>query len=138
MNDPPDADRLLEVRAKFSNRFRAEDSINTYYFWMNTQKAPFNDVKGAPGDQLRDRPRGAQPRLRRPTARHLQILLPGTCRATTSSLYPGPDMEAEKLIAEANPTDKDITTWTNDEPEPGGSASTTNDPQPAGLQRRAE
>ncbi len=45
MTDPPDADRLPEIKAKYSSRFRLEDSINTYYFWMNNQKAPFNDVK---------------------------------------------------------------------------------------------
>jgi hypothetical protein len=45
MTDPPDADRLPEIKAKYASRFRMEDSINTYYFWMNTQKAPFNDLK---------------------------------------------------------------------------------------------
>ncbi len=33
-------------------------------------------------------------------------------------LYPGPDMEkAKALLAEANPADKDITVWTDDEPD---------------------
>ena len=33
-------------------------------------------------------------------------------------LYPGPDMnKAKQLIAEANPADKDITVWTDDEPD---------------------
>ena len=45
MVDPPVADRLAEVKAKYGDRFRLEDSINTYYFWMNTQQAPFNDIK---------------------------------------------------------------------------------------------
>src|SRR6476620_2949299 len=35
MLDPPVADRLAEVKAKYSDRFRMEDSINTYYFFMN-------------------------------------------------------------------------------------------------------
>lgn len=46
MNDPPDADRLPEVKAKFSDRSPgSRHLINTYYFWMNNQQAPFNDVK---------------------------------------------------------------------------------------------
>ena len=33
-------------------------------------------------------------------------------------LYPGPDMDkAKQLLSEANPTDKDITVWTDDEPD---------------------
>ncbi|MDT5152930.1 MAG: peptide/nickel transport system substrate-binding protein, partial [Mycobacterium sp.] len=35
MVDPPDADRLAEVKSKFGERFRLDDSINTYYFFMN-------------------------------------------------------------------------------------------------------
>ena len=38
MLDPPVADRLAEVKAKYSDRFRMEDSINTYYFFMNMEK----------------------------------------------------------------------------------------------------
>ena len=45
MVDPPVADRLAEVKAKYSDRFRMEDSINTYYFFMNMEKPPFNDIK---------------------------------------------------------------------------------------------
>ena len=45
MVDPPASDRLQEVKTRYGNRFRMEDSINTYYFWMNTQTAPFNDIK---------------------------------------------------------------------------------------------
>ena len=45
MLDPPVADRLAEVKAKYRDRFRMEDSINTYYFFMNMEKPPFNDLK---------------------------------------------------------------------------------------------
>ena len=47
-----------------------------------------------------------------------QILPPGMPGYDEYKLYPGPDMEkAKALIAEANPTDKDITVWTDDEPD---------------------
>ena len=44
--DPPPADRYQEVKAKYEGtQFRVEPTISTYYFWMNTKKAPFNDIK---------------------------------------------------------------------------------------------
>src|SRR6185503_10524215 len=37
MVDPVASDRLQEVKSRYGSRFRMENSINTYYFWMNTQ-----------------------------------------------------------------------------------------------------
>lgn len=118
MGDPPDADRLPEVKAKFSNRFRFEDSINTYYFWMNNQTAPFNDVKVRQAINYAIDPEA----LNRVFGGRLhptqQILPPGMPGYDEFTLYPGPNMEkAKALLAEANPADKDITVWTNDEPD---------------------
>lgn len=118
MNDPPDADRLPEVKAKFSDRFRMEDSINTYYFWMNNQAAPFNDVKVRQAINYAIDPEA----LNRVFGGRLhptqQILPPGMPGYDEYTLYPGPDMaKAKALLAEANPADKDITVWTDDEPD---------------------
>ncbi|KAA0086620.1 ABC transporter substrate-binding protein [Mycolicibacterium sp. P9-64] len=118
MTDPPDADRLAEVKAKFSSRFRMEDSINTYYFWMNNQKAPFNDLKVRQAINYAIDPEA----LNRVFGGRLhptqQILPPGMPGYQEYKLYPGPDMnKAKALIAEANPADKDITVWTDDEPD---------------------
>ena len=118
MNDPPDADRLPEVKAKFSDRFRMEDSINTYYFWMNNQTAPFNDVKVRQAINYAIDPEA----LNRVFGGRLhptqQILPPGMPGYDEYTLYPGPDMaKAKALLAEANPADKDITVWTDDEPD---------------------
>jgi peptide/nickel transport system substrate-binding protein len=118
MTDPPDADRLAEVKAKFASRFRMEDSINTYYFWMNTQTAPFNDIKVRQAINYAIDPEA----LNRVFGGRLhptqQILPPGMPGYDEYKLYPGPDMaKAKALIAEANPTDKDITVWTDDEPD---------------------
>jgi peptide/nickel transport system substrate-binding protein len=118
MTDPPDADRLAEVKSKFASRFRMEDSINTYYFWMNTQAAPFNDIKVRQAVNYAIDPEA----LNRVFGGRLhptqQILPPGMPGYQEYKLYPGPDMtKAKALIAEANPTDKDITVWTDDEPD---------------------
>jgi peptide/nickel transport system substrate-binding protein len=118
MTDPPDADRLAEVKSKFADRFRMEDSINTYYFWMNTQTAPFNDLKVRQAINYAVDPEA----LNRVFGGRLhptqQILPPGMPGYEEYKLYPGPDMtKAKALLAEANPTDKDITVWTDDEPD---------------------
>nr|WP_313777135.1 ABC transporter substrate-binding protein [Mycobacterium sp.] len=118
MVDPPDADRLQEVKTRFAERFRMEESINTYYFWMNNQTAPFNDVRirqavnYAIDPEALNRVFGGR---MHPTQ---QILPPGMPGYQEYKLYPGPDMnKAKALLAEANPTDRDITVWTNDEPD---------------------
>ncbi|MDT5067154.1 MAG: peptide/nickel transport system substrate-binding protein [Mycobacterium sp.] len=118
MHDPPDADRLPEVKAKFGDRFRMEESINTYYFFMNTQTAPFNDIRVRQAINYAIDPEA----LNRVFGGRLhptqQILPPGMPGYQEYKLYPGPDMnKAKALIAEANPTDKDITVWTDDEPD---------------------
>jgi peptide/nickel transport system substrate-binding protein len=118
MHDPPDADRLPEVKAKYAERFRTEESINTYYFWMNTQTAPFNDIRVRQAVNYAVDPEA----LNRVFGGRLhptqQILPPGMPGYEEYKLYPGPDMnKAKQLLAEANPADKDITVWTDDEPD---------------------
>jgi peptide/nickel transport system substrate-binding protein len=117
MSDPPDADRLAQIKTKYGDRFRLEESINTYYFWMNTQKSPFNDLKVRQAVNyaidLEALNRVFGGRLH-PTQ---QILPPGMPGYQEIKLYPGPDMaKAKQLLAEADPSDKDITVWTDDEP----------------------
>ncbi|MCW2512008.1 MAG: transporter substrate-binding protein [Mycobacterium sp.] len=118
MVDPPDADRLAEVKSKFGERFRLDDSINTYYFFMNNKTAPFNDIRVRQAINYAIDPEA----LNRVFGGRLhptqQILPPGMPGYEEYKLYPGPDMaKAKQLIAEANPTDKDITVWTDDEPD---------------------
>ena len=117
MSDPPDPDRLTELQANYANRFRLEDSINTYYFWMNTRNTPFNDLKVRQAVNYAVDPEA----LNRVFGNRLhptqQILPPGMPGYAEFALYPGPDMaKAKQLLAEANPSDKDITVWTDDEP----------------------
>jgi peptide/nickel transport system substrate-binding protein len=118
MVDPPDADRLPEVKAKFSDRFRLEESINTYYFWMNTQTAPFNDLKVRQAINYAIDPEALNRVFGGRLHATQQILPPGMPGYQEQKLYPGPDLaKAKQLLAEANPTDKDITVWTDDEPD---------------------
>ncbi len=118
MVDPPDADRLQEVKTRFGERFRMEESINTYYFWMNNQTAPFNDVRVRQAVNYAIDPEALNRVFGGRMHPTQQILPPGMPGYEEYKLYPGPDMnKAKALLAEANPSDRDITVWTNDEPD---------------------
>jgi peptide/nickel transport system substrate-binding protein len=118
MHDPPDADRLAEVRSRYGDRFRMEDSINTYYFWMNSQTAPFNDVRVRQAINYAIDPEALNRVFGGRLHPSQQILPPGMPGYAEVTLYPGPDLnKAKQLIAEANPADRDITVWTDDEPD---------------------
>ncbi|KWX21764.1 ABC transporter substrate-binding protein [Mycolicibacterium wolinskyi] len=118
MVDPPDADRLPEVKARYSDRFRLEDSINTYYFWMNTQQAPFNDLRVRQAINYAIDPEALNRIFGGRLHPTQQILPPGMPGYEEYKLYPGPDInKAKQLISEANPADRNITVWTDDEPD---------------------
>lgn len=118
MSDPPDADRLAEVKSRFADRFRMEESINTYYFWMNNQTAPFNDVRVRQAINYAVDPEALNRVFGGRLHPSQQILPPGMPGYQEFQLYPGPDLnKAKALIAQANPADRDITVWTDDEPD---------------------
>jgi peptide/nickel transport system substrate-binding protein len=118
MVDPPAADRLAEVKSRFGERFRLEESINTYYFWMNNRQAPFNDIRVRQAINYAIDPEALNRIFGGRLHPTQQILPPGMPGYQEYKLYPGPDMNrAKQLIAEANPADRTITVWTNDEPD---------------------
>jgi peptide/nickel transport system substrate-binding protein len=118
MVDPPASDRLQEVKNRYGTRFRLEESINTYYFWMNTQQAPFNDLRVRQAVNYAVDPEALNRIFGGRLHPTQQILPPGMPGYEEFKLYPGPDLNrAKQLIAEANPADRNITVWTNDEPD---------------------
>ncbi|MCG7597937.1 ABC transporter substrate-binding protein [Mycobacterium sp. PSTR-4-N] len=118
MVDPVPSDRLQEVKTRYADRFRMEESINTYYFFMNTQKAPFNDVKVRQAINYAVDPEALNRIFGGRLHPTQQVLPPGMPGYQEYKLYPGPDMnKAKQLLAEANPADRDITVWTDDEPD---------------------
>ncbi|WP_370737154.1 ABC transporter substrate-binding protein [Mycolicibacterium aurum] len=118
MIDPPPSDRLQEIRSRYSDRFRMEDSINTYYMFMNTERAPFNDVKVRQAINYAIDPEALNRIFGGRLHPTQQVLPPGMPGYQEYKLYPGPDLnKAKQLIAEANPADRDITVWTDDEPD---------------------
>ena len=102
MVDPPASDRLQEVKTRYGNRFRLENSINTYYFWMNTQKAPFNDIKVRQAINYAVDPEALNRIFGGRLHPTQQILPPGMPGYEEYKLFQGPDMnKAKALIAEA-------------------------------------
>jgi peptide/nickel transport system substrate-binding protein len=110
------ADLYSGVKEKYEGtQFRVERPINLYYFWMNTQKAPFNDPKvrqavnyAVDSAALERIYAGAL------SAAH-QILPEGMPGHEELNLYPHSMSKAKALFDEANPSDRDITVWTDNE-----------------------
>lgn len=116
MQTPPPADRYAEVKEKYEGtQFRVERPINLYFFWMNTSEAPFDDLKVRQAVNYAVDP-AALERIYSGslTAAH-QILPDGMPGHEAFNLYPHDMAKAKKLIAEASPSDRKITVWTNDE-----------------------
>jgi len=116
MQNPPPSSRYAEVKEKFEGtQYRPEPTISTYYFWMNTQEAPFDDLK------VRQAVNYAidSAALERIYAGQIkgthQILPPGMPGYEQFDLYPHDLEKAKELMKEANPSDTDITVWTDTE-----------------------
>ncbi|HEX4731184.1 MAG TPA: ABC transporter substrate-binding protein [Solirubrobacterales bacterium] len=111
---PPD--RYASVLAKYEgSQFRVEPTVSTYFFWMNTTVAPFNDVKVRQAVNYAIDP-AALERIYSGRLKGLQqILPPGMPGYKKIELYPHDVKKAKELIAEANPSDREITVWTDSE-----------------------
>jgi peptide/nickel transport system substrate-binding protein len=110
------ADRYAEVKSKYEGtQFRVEPTNSTYYFWMNTAKPPFDDL--AVRQAVNYAVNGAA--LERIYSGQLkagqQILPPGMPGYEKFALYPYNLAKAKKMVAEANPSDRQITVWTDNE-----------------------
>ena len=119
MVDPQPPDLLPEVQSKYPDRFRFEDSENTYYFFMNNQKPPFSDLRVRQAVNYAIDPAALNRIFGGRLHEDQQILPPGMPGYQDyPDLYPGPDLnKAKALIAAAHPSDMDITVWTDDEPD---------------------
>jgi peptide/nickel transport system substrate-binding protein len=114
-NEVP-SDRYQSVLSKFEgSQFRVEPTVSTYFFWLNTTQAPFNDVKVRQAVQYAVNPAAIE-RIYSGRMKGLQqILPPGMPGYKELNLYPYNLKKAKELIAEANPTDREITVWSDNE-----------------------
>lgn len=116
MQPPVPADQREAIVNKYEGtQFRVEHALNIYMFWMNTEEAPFDDPKvrqavnyAVDTDALERIYAGSL------AAAH-QILPEGMPGYEALDLYPHSMAKAKELLAEANPSDRDITVWTDNE-----------------------
>jgi peptide/nickel transport system substrate-binding protein len=116
MQNPPPADRYAEVKEKYEGtQFRVNPTISTYYFWMNTKRAPFDDLKVREAVNYAVDAAALERIYAGQLAATHQILPPGMPGYEKFDLFPHDMAKAKALIKEANPSDTDITVWTDNE-----------------------
>lgn len=118
MQNPVPPDRYPQVKQKFEGtQFRVEHTISTYYFWMNTTKPPFNDLKVRQAVNYAVDSEALERIYAGQLVSSQQILPPGMPGYKKFELYPHNMAKAKALMTEANPSDRNITVWTDSEPE---------------------
>jgi len=116
MQTPVSADLYGKVKGKYEGtQFRVEHPINLYLFWMNTEKAPFNDVKVRQAVNYAVDSKALERIYAGSLAATHQILPEGMPGHQEFDLYPHNMAKAKELIEEANPSDRNITVWTDNE-----------------------
>ncbi len=110
------ADQREHIVDKYEGtQFRVDHPINLYYFWMNNEKAPFDDVKVRQAVNYAIDSAALERIYAGSLAAAHQILPEGMPGHEDIDLYPHDMAKAKELMAEANPSDRDITVWTDNE-----------------------
>ena len=122
MKNQPPPDRYADLKRKYEGtQFREVPTISIYYFWMNTQKPPFDDVRVRQAVNYAIDP-AALERIYAGTLKATQQILPSEMPGYEKfELYPHNLAKAKELVAEAQPSDRKITIWTINLP-PGDEA----------------
>ncbi|HVW45959.1 MAG TPA: ABC transporter substrate-binding protein [Solirubrobacterales bacterium] len=115
MEEPPPPDRIAELRERFEGRqLLVTPQIDLYYFWMNVNKAPFDDLRVRRAVNYAIDP-AALERIYAGTMRPLQQILPPAMPGhETYTPYPHDMRKAKELIAAADPKQRKITVFGND------------------------
>ena len=110
------ADLYAKVKDKYEGtQFRVEHPINIYYFWMNTTRPPFDDLRVRQAVNYAVDTAALERIYSGSLAAAHQILPEGMPGHEELDLYPHNMAKAEKLLKEANPSDRDLTVWTDNE-----------------------
>jgi peptide/nickel transport system substrate-binding protein len=116
MGNPPPADRYAAVKSRYDGtQFKAEPTISTYFFWMNTRRAPFDDVRVRQAVNYAIDSRALERIYAGQLTGTQQVLPPGMPGYERLDLYPHDLAKAKELIAAADPADRAITVWTDTE-----------------------
>jgi peptide/nickel transport system substrate-binding protein len=116
MQDPPPANRYAQVKEKYEgSQFKVVPTISVYFFWMNTTKAPFDDIKVRQAVNYAIDPAALERIYAGQIKASHQILPDGMPGHKAIDLYPHNLAKAKELIEEAHPSDMNITVWTDTE-----------------------
>jgi peptide/nickel transport system substrate-binding protein len=116
MQNPPSADQFPKLAKKYrGTQFRIERALSTYYFWMNTRKAPFNDLRVRRAVNYAVDASVLQKIYAEQVTPTHQILPPDMPGYRRNNLYRHNMAKARKLIKKAHPRDRKITVWTDSE-----------------------
>jgi len=117
MKNPPPPERYASVRERYAGtQFREDPTISVYYFWMNTQQPPFDDVRVRRAVNYAVNP-AALERIYAGTLRGTQQVLPPQMPGYRRfHLYPYAPERAKRLVERADPADRKVTVWTLDLP----------------------
>ncbi|HET9591561.1 MAG TPA: ABC transporter substrate-binding protein [Solirubrobacterales bacterium] len=113
MKNQPPPDRYADLKKKYEGtQFKEVPTISVYYFWMNTQRAPFDDVRVRRAVNYAIDP-AALERIYAGTIKPTQQILPSEMPGYEKfELYPHSLAKAKELIAAAKPSDRKVTVWT--------------------------
>ena len=114
---PPSADHLADLKRRFEGTQLIETPlIGVFYFWMNTTEPPFDDVRVRRAVNFAIAPEA----LRRIYAGLMeplqQVLPPGMPGHEEFKPYPHDPQRAKALVAAADPSEREVTVWTNNFP----------------------
>ncbi len=116
MQNPPPSSMLPSLRRKYGGtQLREDPESSTYYFWLNTTRAPFNDVRVRRAVNYAVDPRVLRRIYAGQIAPTHQVLPPGMPGYRRFDLYPHDMARARRLLAAAHPRDRRITVWADDE-----------------------
>ena len=116
MENPPPPDQYAAVKDKYEGtQFREEQTESTYFFWMNVTEPPFDDVAVRRAVNYAVDPRALERIYAGQLVGTQQILPPGMPGYERYELYPHDLQKAKQMIDEADPADRQITVWTDNE-----------------------
>jgi peptide/nickel transport system substrate-binding protein len=110
----PPNDRLAELQSKYSNQIKVYTPANTFYYFMNTRVAPFDNLKVRQAVNYAIN-REALVRIYGGLATPTENVLPPTYpQYKKLNLYPYNVAKAKQLIKAAGATGAKVTVWTSD------------------------
>ncbi|HEX3041130.1 MAG TPA: ABC transporter substrate-binding protein [Solirubrobacterales bacterium] len=116
MENPPPPDMYAAVKEKFEGtQFRVEPTESAYFFWINVTEPPFDDLEVREAVNYAVDPEALERIYAGQVVGTQQILPPGMPGYEQYELYPYDLEKAKRMIDEADPADRQITVWTDNE-----------------------